>query len=437
MKKTTKILFLGAGVAAAARLAYVMDNEVFEKAADKAKKIGYRANTKVMEKGLPLVDIAFPGPKLVSGANSSNELPAILEELGVTRAMIVTGPTVGKTIVPPIMANIESAGIACEVYSKVEANPSVNTIEAIRELYINTGCNGFLAIGGGSPMDAAKAAAARVAKPNTPIGKMSGLFKVLRKVDPIIAVPTTSGTGSEATMGAVISDHEEHHKYAIMDSFLVPKYAVLDPVLTVSMPPFVTATTGVDALTHAVESYITWAYNTNESNRNAEAAVVKIFRNLERAYADGSDLEAREEMLIASYRAALAFNRTAVGYIHAIAHAMGGIYNTAHGLANAVIMPIVLEDYGEVVHPQLAHLAEITGIKTSGSDAEKAAAFINAIRELNKKMGLPTGFDFIEQKDFPQIIEWALAEGNKTYPVPVIYNEARMRHVLNRIVLEA
>ena len=187
----------------------------------------------------------------------------------------------------------------------------------------------------------------------------------------------------------------------------------------------------------AVESYVTWAYNNNASNRNAEEAVVKIFRNLKRAYEDGNDLEAREAMLIASYKAGLAFNHTGVGYVHAIAHAMGGIYNTAHGLANAVIMPIVLEDYGTAVHPQLAHLAEITGVKTTGSDAEKANAFIAAIRQMNREMGLPTGFDFIEQKDFPQIIKWALAEGNGTYPVPVIYNEARMRHVLNRIVLEA
>ena len=146
----------------------------------------------------------------------------------------------------------------------------------------STTSNG-LAIGGGSPMDAAKAAAARVAKPHTPVGKMAGMFKVATKVAPIICVPTTSGTGSEVTMGAVISDHEEHHKYAIMDPFLVPKYAVLDPLLTVSMPPFVTATTGIDALTHAVESYVTWAYNNNASNRNAEEAVCKIFKYILRA----------------------------------------------------------------------------------------------------------------------------------------------------------
>ena len=437
MKKTYKALLCGAAAVAAVGIAYAMDERFFEKAKDKLTVFKCRANSKIMEQALPLTDAMFPGPKVVSGADSAKKIPEVLKELNVNKVMIVTGPTVGRTIVPPIAENLERHGIGYTIYDQVEANPSVKTVEAIRAQYLENGCDGFLAIGGGSPMDAAKAAAARVAKPNTPIGKMAGLMKVMIKVAPIVAVPTTSGTGSEVTMGAVISDHDERHKYAIMDPNLVPKYAVLDPKLTVSMPKFVTATTGIDALTHAVESYVTWAYNNNASNRNAEEAVVKIFRNLKRAYEDGNDLEAREAMLIASYKAGLAFNHTGVGYVHAIAHAMGGIYNTAHGLANAVIMPIVLEDYGTAVHPQLAHLAEITGVKTTGSDAEKANAFIAAIRQMNREMGLPTGFDFIEQKDFPQIIKWALAEGNRTYPVPVIYNEARMRHVLNRIVLEA
>ena len=437
MKKTYKALLCGAAAVAAVGIAYAMDERFFEKAKDKLTVFKCRANSKIMEQALPLTDAMFPGPKVVSGADSAKKIPEVLKELNVNKVMIVTGPTVGRTIVPPIAENLERYGIGYTIYDQVEANPSVKTVEAIRAQYLENGCDGFLAIGGGSPMDAAKAAAARVAKPNTPIGKMAGLMKVMIKVAPIVAVPTTSGTGSEVTMGAVISDHDERHKYAIMDPNLVPKYAVLDPKLTVSMPKFVTATTGIDALTHAVESYVTWAYNNNASNRNAEEAVVKIFRNLKRAYEDGNDLEAREAMLIASYKAGLAFNHTGVGYVHAIAHAMGGIYNTAHGLANAVIMPIVLEDYGTAVHPQLAHLAEITGVKTTGSDAEKANAFIAAIRQMNREMGLPTGFDFIEQKDFPQIIKWALAEGNGIYPVPVIYNEARMRHVLNRIVLEA
>lgn len=439
MKKSTKTLLIGSAATAAGTLGYLRfaDKPKYDALMDKVETVKCRVSIKCSEQALPLIDKLFPAPKTVMGEGCARKIPEICSELGVNNVMIVTGRTVGKTIVPPIAENLTQHGVKYTLFDQVEANPSVNTVEGIRAAYLDNGCDGFLAIGGGSPMDAAKAAAARVAKSHKPIGKMAGMFKVATKVAPIICVPTTSGTGSEVTMGAVISDHDEHHKYAIMDPFLVPKYAVLDPLLTVSMPPFVTATTGIDALTHAVESYVTWAYNNNASNRNAEEAVCKIFKYILRAYKDGEDIEARDNMLVASYKAGLAFNHTGVGYVHAIAHAMGGIYNTAHGLANSVILPIVLEDYGTAVHPQLAHLAEITGVKTSGTDAEKANAFIAAIRSLNAEMGLPTGFDFLNEKDYPQIIKWALAEGNGTYPVPVIYNASRMRHVLNRIKLEA
>lgn len=403
--------------------------------ADFAKKVLYRSNSVVMDKALKIMPAVVP--EIVTGVGSTDKLPEILQKLGVSHVMIVTGPTVGKRVVPPIREKIAAVGIVCETYDQVEPNPSVETVESIRARYLETGCNGFLAIGGGSPMDAAKAAAARIARPKTPLEKLGGLMRVLVRIPPVVAVPTTSGTGSEVTMGAVVSDHASHHKYALMDPCITPKYAVLDASLTVGMPPFVTATTGMDALTHAVESYITWTFNTNETNRNAEAAVVKIFKYLEKAYTNGKDLEAREQMLIASCKAGLAFTRTTVGYVHAIAHTLGGLYGTAHGLANAVILPIVLEDCGAVIHPQLAHLAEITGVKTLGTDEEKAHAFIAEIRAMNKRMGLPTGFDFIKPEDYDQIIKWALAEANMLYPVPVIYNEERCRHVLNRIVLEA
>lgn len=402
-----------------------------------AMKAFYRGGNVVMGAGLKAVPILTREPKVIIGEGSSRQIPAVLRKLNVSHVMIVSGPTVGRTVVPEIRRNLEANGISVSHFDKVEANPSVQTVEAIRSMYLADGCNGLLGIGGGSPMDAAKAAAARIARPKTPVDKMAGLLKVLAKVPPIVCVPTTAGTGSEATMGAVVSNHEEHHKYAIMDFSITPLYAILDPQLTVGMPPFVTATTGIDALTHAVESYVTWNYNTNGSNRNAEDAVVKIFRYLERAYKNGSDMEAREQMLIASYKAGLAFNRTAVGYVHAIAHAIGGIYGTAHGLANSVILPIVLEDYGESVWPQLAHLAEITGVKDSGSDAEKARAFVAEIRAMNKRMGLPSGFGFLDEKDFDEIIDRAMAEALVIYSVPVIYDRERFRHVLNRIKLEA
>ena len=259
----------------------------------------------------------------------------------------------------------------------------------------------------------------------------------MKKLPPFVAVPTTAGTGSETTIAAVITDSETHHKYALMDLCLVPKYAVLDPEMTRELPSKVTSTTGMDALTHAVEAYLCWTYNTDESIRLAEEAVCEIFRFLERAYRDGNDMEARSQMLIASYKAGFAFTRAGVGNVHAIAHTLGGLYNTPHGLANAVILPIVLEDYGEAAHEKLAHLAELTGVKYDGSDAEKAAAFIAEARAMNRRMEIPTGFDFIQEKDIPQMVEWALAEANPVYPVPVIYDKKRCEAVIRRIIAEA
>ena len=376
-------------------------------------------------------------PIPVSGVGAVRRIPELLSAEQVEKVMVVTGPTVGKKLAPKILAELDGAGIAWTLFAEVEANPSVDTVNRIQKLYLDSGCQGFIAIGGGSPMDAAKAAAARVVRPRTPVGKMAGLLKVGRKIPPYIAVPTTAGTGSETTIAAVITDSETHHKYALMDLHLVPKYAVLDPEMTRELPPKITAATGMDALTHAVEAYLCWTYNTAESIRLAEEAVQGIFRWLERAFNDGGDMQARTEMLIASYKAGFAFTRAGVGNVHAIAHTLGGLYNTPHGLANAVILPIVLEDYGAAVEEKLAHLAVITGLKLDGSSAEKAGAFIDEVRAMNRRMGIPTGFDFIKEEDIPQMITWALAEANPVYPVPVVYDRARCEKVIRRIIAEA
>ena len=376
-------------------------------------------------------------PVPVYGIGAVGKIPELLKAEKVGKVMVVTGPTVGKKLAPKILTELDAAGIAYTHFDQVEANPSVDTVEKIFRLYCESGCEGFIAIGGGSPMDAAKAAAARVVRPHTEVGKMAGLLKVGKKIPPYIAVPTTAGTGSETTIAAVITDSSTHHKYALMDLHLVPKYAVLDPEMTRELPPKITAATGMDALTHAVEAYVCRTYNTAESIRLAEEAAIGIFRFLERAYRDGEDMEARTEMLLAAYKAGFAFTRAGVGNVHAIAHTLGGLYNTPHGLANAVILPIVLEDYGAAVYKKLARLSELTGLKTDGSDEEKAKAFIAEIRAMNRRMGIPTGFDHIREEDIPQMIEWALKEANPVYPVPVIYDEARCEKVIRRIIAEA
>lgn len=399
------------------------------------KKAYYRSFQAVFNVGARCLVWRRPIP--VSGPGSIREIPGILKKEKVTKAMVVTGPNVGKKLAPKILAELDRAGISYITFMEVESNPSVNTVNRIQKLYLDNACDGFIAIGGGSPMDAAKAAAARVVRPNTEVGKMAGLLKVGKKLPPFLAVPTTAGTGSETTIAAVITDSETHHKYALMDLHLVPKYAILDPEMTRELPKKATSTTGMDALTHAVEAYLCWTYNTNESIRLAEEAVCEIFRYLEPAYRDGDDMEARTQMLIAAYKAGFAFTRAGVGNVHAIAHTLGGLYNTPHGLANAVILPIVLEDYGEAVYEKLAHLAELTGVKYSGTDAEKAKAFIDEIRAMNRRMEIPTGFDFIQEKDIPQMVEWALAEANPVYPVPVVYDKKRCEAVIRRIIDEA
>lgn len=369
----------------------------------------------------------------VTGRGCRREIPGVLKKLGVKKVLVVTGRHVGKSIAPEIIENIRLSGLEAVHYSEVTANPTTTTVYEIKDMYMKEGCDGFLAIGGGSPIDAAKAAACLCARPRATLNDLAGLLKIMKNIPPFVAVPTTSGTGSETTMAAVVTDAETHHKYAIMDPHIIPDYAVMDPELVVGLPQKTTSATGMDALCHAVESYVSVMNKPEKSRRYAEEATVLIFRYLERAYNDGSDMEAREKLMEAAYKAGWSFGRTGVGNVHAIAHTLGGLYNTAHGLANAVILPIVLEDYGKTVYKPLARLAELAGIKTDGSDEEKAKAFIVEIYAMNKRMDMPEGFAFIEEKDIPQMCAYACSEANPTYPVPVIYDKPHFEKLIREI----
>ncbi|MDL2257726.1 iron-containing alcohol dehydrogenase [Eubacteriales bacterium OttesenSCG-928-K08] len=373
-------------------------------------------------------------PQRVEGAGSILKIPEICAKENVKKPMIVTDPGLMKAgVALKVMAVLQDNKIPFALYDTVEPNPSVDTVNAIQALYFKEGCDGFIAIGGGSAMDAAKAAGARVVFPNRTVNQMGGLLRVWKKIPMFIAVPTTAGTGSETTIAALITDTKTHHKYAIMDLHLIPRYAVLDAQLTIGLPPHITSTTGMDALTHAIEGFLCWTYSTKESTRFAMEATKLIFENLELVYKDGSNVEARQQMQIASFKAGFAFTRAGVGNVHAIAHTLGGLYGTPHGLANAVILPIVLEDYGPAVYEKLAQLSELTGIKTDGSEEEKAKALIREIYDMNARMGIPTGFDFIQDEDVEQMITWALKECNPLYPVPVLYNRERYRRVIKKI----
>lgn len=369
-------------------------------------------------------------PKCLSGPGSLGRLPQLLAEQDVRKPMIVASRRQSETA--EFLAMVQQFS-QWELFSQVTSDPSVELVDQLAARYRTAGCDCLIAIGGGSPMDAAKAAAARLARPKKSVPQLKGLLKVCRKVPLLAAVPTTAGTGSETTIAAVVTDGR--HKYAISDLCLIPRVAVLDPCLTVTLPPSITAQTGMDALTHAVEAYIGLFYNTEETRRMAEEAVVSIFRWLPRACQDGNDLNARQALLTASYQAGCAFTRASVGNVHAIAHTLGGLYHIPHGLANAVLLPVILRDYGATAHRPLARLARLTGCCSGGTEAQQAQAFIDAIFSMNRQLGIPTGFDCIRPEDREQMVQWALAEANPTYPVPVIYDRERILRILQQITL--
>ena len=363
-------------------------------------------------------------PELLKGAGAVKNLPKKIKELGYNNVLVVTDKgLMGLHLLDSMFEELRNNEIAYVVYDGVQPNPTIDNIEEARKLFLGNGCQAIIAFGGGSPMDCAKACGARIARPNTEIPKMRGQLKVIKKIPTLFAVPTTAGTGSEATLAAVVSNPKTHEKNAINDPVLRPKYAVLDPELTLGLPPHITSTTGMDALTHAVEAYIGQS-NTDNTEEKAKLATKMIFANLETAYKDGKNVEARENMLLASYYAGIAFTRAYVGYVHAIAHNLGGMYGIPHGLANAVILPYVLDFFGETAYKRLAELAEVAGLDCAGkSDEEKAKMFIAEIRRMNKDMNIPEKFEQIKESDISLIADRALKEGNPLYPVPKIMDK--------------
>ncbi len=224
----------------------------------------------------------------------------------------------------------------------------------------------------------------------------------------------------------MITDAETRYKYAINDFPLIPRYAVLDPKVTLSLPPFITATTGMDALTHAVEAYIGNS-RTYGTRKDALIAVKLIFENIDTAYTDGSNVEARRNMLHASFYAGCAFTKSYVGYVHAIAHSLGGEYNVPHGLANAVILPMILEAYGKTIHKKLARLAREAGVADADTPVDEAAAqFIQAIKDMKKRFGIGDTISEIRETDIPKLAHYADKEANPLYPVPVLMNASEL-----------
>ena len=378
------------------------------------KAIYCRSVQAVLRAALPV--LPYREPEVF---HNCGELKCVFQKENIRRVLIVTDAGIVRSgIAAQLEAVLDEDDISYAVYDQTRPNPTVVNVEQALSLYRRYRCQALIAIGGGSSMDCAKAVGARLARPGTPLGKLKGTLRILRPLPTLIAIPTTAGTGSETTLAAVITDTQAQHKYVMNDFVLIPKYAVLDARLTLSLPPHLTATTGMDALTHAVEAYIGRS-TTRQTRQEALEATRLVFANVERAYRNGKDYEARSNMLTAAYRAGIAFSRSYVGYVHAVAHSLGGQYNIPHGLANAVLLPYVLESYGSCIHRKLHDLAVAAGVASpQEEDARAAAKFIRAIRQLNARMGIPETLEGIRPEDIPVMAAHAEKEANPLYPVP-------------------
>jgi alcohol dehydrogenase class IV len=391
---------------------------------NKLKKAYCRTFQTVFKLALPF--LPYRKPKIIG---SVKNIPELLIKQKCDSVLIVTDAGIRSLgLTGRLELALTDNGISYIIYDKTVANPTTANVDEALGLYKANGCKAIIGFGGGSSMDCAKAIGARIAKPNQSLEKMKGILKVHKKLPLLIAIPTTAGTGSETTLAAVITDSVTRHKYAINDFPLIPRYAILDPKVTTSLPPFITATTGMDALTHAVEAYIGNS-TTYGTRKDAKMAVKLIFENLDTAYTDGNNIEARRNMLRASYYAGCAFTKSYVGYVHAVAHSLGGEYNVPHGLANAVLLPFVLEAYGSCIDAKLKALAVEAGVADKDTPEHEAAeAFIDAIKDMKKRFGIGDTIPEIKKEDIPKLARYADQEANPLYPVPVLMDAKELEH---------
>lgn len=393
------------------------------------KKLYCRAFQLGLKIALPF--LPYRTPRVIG---SIKALPQVIKKNRCGKALLITDEGIRKLgLTRPLETALEKAGIACFVYDKTAANPTTDNAAEAAALYRKAGCDCIIGFGGGSSMDCAKAAGICIVRPGKPLGKLAGILKVRKKLPLLIAIPTTAGTGSETTLAAVITDAKTRHKYAINDFPLIPRYAVLDPSVTLGLPPFLTATTGMDALTHAVEAYIGNS-TTYGTRKDALLAVKLIFENIDEAWENGRNVRARRNMLRASFCAGCAFSKSYVGYVHALAHSLGGEYNVPHGLANAVILPMMLEAYGKKIDWKLARLAIAAGLADEHTPCGEAAArFIREIKEMKKRFGIGDRILEIQEKDIPRLARYADREANPLYPVPVLMDAGELEKFYHRL----
>lgn len=391
------------------------------------------ADLRVRALGIATRLLPAPTPFAFTGPGSSTQLVRMIADRGTRTVFVVTDAVlVDLGVVEPVLATLKEAGIDTHVFSDVEPDPTIDVVMRGVARLRESRADAVLAVGGGSPIDAAKAIIACVARDCRPEA-LDGYFKVRRPVIPFFAIPTTAGTGSEVTVVSVISDPVKKRKFAIVDNKLVPVSIALDANLMLGLPRGVTAATGMDALTHAVESYLS-TFATPATRAMSLSATRAILRDLPQAHENGQDVEARQSLVLASCLAGLAFTKASVGYVHAISHQIGAIYHLPHGYVNAIVLPYVLDFYLDKAALPMAELARACGLGNGErNDTACAQAFVNEIRRLNALLGIPATLEKVEAKDIPELVRRALAEAHGTYPVPKYMTKADCEAVLSSL----
>ncbi|KIF44610.1 alcohol dehydrogenase [Vibrio owensii 47666-1] len=387
---------------------------------------GYTNGLKVAAYVLPL-----PKPTLFSGPGSIHELTEAIADLGFKKLLLVTDEGLVKIgMAEQVAESARTRGLDVALYAEVKPDPTYDKVERGLNVYLESGCDAILALGGGSAMDCAKVIAARVTNKKS-IKRLAGLFRVWRTPAPLFVIPTTSGTGSEVTVAAVVSEPDTHHKTPLMDPKLVPLMAALDANLLVGLPAKITADTGIDALTHAIEAYIS-RNATTETKAYSVAAIKLIFQYLPRAVEEGSDIQARQKMAMASYYAGLAFTKASLGYVHAFAHNLGAKYGLPHGMANGLaLLPVLRFSFSEI-EPQLTALSEAL-IDAQSEAMPNAQAFLERLEGLYNEIGIEQTSSLLKTSDTDELVTLILKEAHWNYPVPKFMNEEECAQLLAEI----
>ena len=405
---------------------------------DGLQHAGYLAIAKTRAKVLKAFSYVVPvrRPMLFVGETSCDELCDMLINEGSTNVFIVTDTVLNKLGIPAKVTDyLDKKNIQYKVYDGVTPDPTFKIVEEGLRQSLDAKCDSIVAIGGGSVIDAAKMIAMSQGN-NCKPQQLIGILKARKPATPLYCIPTTAGTGSEATLGAVVSDDETHQKALSIDPRMVPLAAAIDPVIMKGMPAHITADTGIDVLTHALEAWMSVNASV-ETDYYAASAVKSVMQYLPVVYKDGDDLKAREAMGIAAHYGGIAFNKAGLGYVHAIAHQLGAYYRIPHGRANAIVLPYVLDINHHVSQKRLAKLAKKIGMvqdgQVAGSDSAIADHLIAQVRNLIKDLNIDPTVQNMQSSDFDKIAKAAAKEVSDTYAVPTYLSSSEIKEILTKI----